>query len=147
MEARPELSRCLELWYYNVEYEWEQKTAEYRSQGKLKREPRAAKIPINTAYRRLGTTCSKDTYGAGDSGDPYGHWRGFSADVQNNKWGSMWYPPIDPVTILEAARDAGLIRRWYDMNDWETNDKAKGEWWHFRPRREYLPHTEDEYNP
>jgi hypothetical protein len=138
MRGRVELLDALARWYDWVEWEWEKKTADYREKGKLRGEPRTAKIPINYSYRRLGTTCGEDNCGACDSGDPYGHWRGFCVDVQVDVWGGRFNPRLTFAEIIEASVNAKLVRCW--LEDY-------GEWWHFRPERFLLPQTEDNNNP
>ncbi|NIT37431.1 MAG: hypothetical protein GTN49_13205 [candidate division Zixibacteria bacterium] len=124
MWARPELIIRLYKWREEIIKECK------RSDPKF---AKRVKIAVNSCYRVLGTTANDptspfyDEKGVLDSTDPYGHWTGLSIDVSRAAIAAQCDRLVDEEKVKEIAEtDAvGLIRKY--------------DYWHFRPKREYLP--------
>jgi hypothetical protein len=124
MWARPELILRL--------YKWREGIIKECKKGDPKFAKRV-KIAVNSCYRVLGTTANDptspfyDEKGVLDSTDPYGHWTGLSIDVSRAAIAGQCDGLVNEKEVKDIAETdvVGLIRKY--------------DYWHFRPKREYLP--------
>jgi hypothetical protein len=133
MWARPGLKTAVEKWHANMVTLCEEKGGN-GSEGR---------IAVNSAYRRLGTTCGKDKYGKIDAIIEKGHWNGLAVDIAGSQTYTSFKLPDRTLTyeeMLDAAADAGLddpyclkgeeYQEYLEMTD-EEKAKKLHEPWHF----------------
>ena len=121
MIAQPLLVECLEAWKgESLEMCIELVGEEFAEVGE---------IVVNSCFRSIGTTAGsgkyKDTCGAVDSTDKYGHYSGYAIDVPTGLFRRACYPVLSIAEIRLAANRAGLTMPFL----------SAGEWWHFRPKK------------
>lgn len=134
MWARPALREEIVAWHENLVTIW-QTNGGSGAPGK---------IAINSAYRRLGTTCADDLYGKRDAGDEKGHWNGLAIDISAKLTAdSFTVPSRKKVTtddVRDAAYDAGLDDPYalkgddlerYESLPPEEQKKIMNEKWHY----------------